>query len=96
MLDDGTLLDRVICRDPDAAWRTLDDETIVITPTDSVMHSLNDVGAFIWALADGNCSVRDVIDAVCEEFEVDRATAEADTLEFVRALNEKGMLRVQE
>jgi hypothetical protein len=96
MLVEGTLHEKIVARDPDAAWRTMDEETIVITPTDSVMHSLNEVGAYIWYLADGNCTVRDIIEGVCEEFDVDPDTAEADTLEFIRALADKGMLRILE
>ncbi len=95
-MTEDMVFEKVVARDPDAAWRTIEDETIIITPTDSVMHALNDVGAYIWFLADGNCTVRDIIDSVCEEYEVDRETAEADTLEFVQALTGKGMLRFVE
>jgi len=35
-----------LAEDPALAWREIDDETVIISPQDSVMHELNDNGEF--------------------------------------------------
>jgi hypothetical protein len=88
-------LDRYITRDPDAAWRIFEDGAVIVTPQESVMHSLNPVGTRIWELADGTLTVSEILDMVVEEFEVDREEAEQDVLGFCRALADKGMLTLE-
>ncbi|HEY3414878.1 MAG TPA: PqqD family protein [Armatimonadota bacterium] len=88
-------LDRYITRDPDAAWRIFEDGAVIVTPQESVMHSLNPVGTRIWELADGTLTVSEILDLVVEEFDVDREEAEQDVLGFCRALADKGMLTIE-
>jgi hypothetical protein len=88
-------LDRYITRDPDAAWRVFEDGAVIVTPQESVMHSLNPVGTRIWELADGTLTVNEILDVIVEEFEVDRESAEQDVLQFCRALADKGMLAIE-
>jgi hypothetical protein len=52
---------------------------------DSILN-LNKVGAFIWERLDGQASGARVVDALVEHFEVERAQAEADYLEFIGVL----------
>lgn len=88
-------LDRYITRDPDAAWRIFEDGAVIVTPQESVMHSLNPVGTRIWELADGTLTVNEILDVIVEEFEVERESAEQDVLQFCRALADKGMLAIE-
>jgi len=88
-------MDRYITRDPDAAWRVFEDGAVIVSPTESVMHSLNRVGTRIWELADGSRTVSEILDVVVEEFEVDPDEAAADIVEFCDTLSSKGMLTVE-
>ena len=88
-------LDRYITRDPDAAWRVFEDGAVIVTPQESVMHSLNPVGTRIWELADGSLTMNEILDEVVKDFDVDRGVAEADIIEFCRALTDKGMLSIE-
>jgi hypothetical protein len=54
---------------------------------DSILN-LNRVAAFVWEKLDGSLSGAQVVDALLEEFEVDRARAERDYLELVETLVE--------
>jgi hypothetical protein len=56
------------------------------------IYNLNQVGAFIWKLIDGRTSLRQIVDAVGAEFEVASEDAEKDTLQFIAALEEAGMI----
>ena len=52
---------------------------------DSILN-LNKVGAFIWERLDGQATGARVVDALVERFEVDRAQAETDYVEFMGIL----------
>ena len=62
---------------------------------DSILN-LNRVAAFVWEQLDGRKSGRDVVDAVLEHFEVERARAEQDYLELIETLVEGGRPRFRE
>jgi hypothetical protein len=56
------------------------------------IYNLNEVAGYIWNRIDGRTSVRELIDGVCSEFDVTPERAEADTREFVAALQEAGLV----
>ena len=85
-------LESKIQRQKDVAWRMIDGEAVIITPSDSTMHTLNDVGTRIWELMTGTRSLREVAGVLCAEFEVDRERAEKDTLWFTECLAKKGLI----
>ncbi len=84
-------------RHPDVAWRSWDGEVVILAPaghhqaagdglSDGAEHDLNEVGSRIWELCDGTRSVREIAQALAEEFEVNLGTAERDAAEFVANL----------
>ncbi len=77
---------------PNAAWRDLDGEVVIISPQDSVLHELNETASFIWKHATGEKSAEEIAVLLAEEFEVDPATAAADTQELVQHLLGKQLL----
>jgi methyltransferase-like protein len=54
---------------------------------DSILN-LNRVAAFVWEQLDGERSGSDVVEAVLERFDVERARAEQDYLELLETLVE--------
>lgn len=85
-------LERKIQRQKDVAWRMIDGEAVIITPADSTMHTLNDVGTRIWELITGTRTLSEVAGVLCAEFEVDQERAEKDTLWFAECLAKKGLI----
>jgi hypothetical protein len=85
------LADKVM-RPADVAWRMIDGEAVIVTPSDSMMHSLNEVGTRIWELMDGSRSIRDIATTLEAEFQVDGQRVEADALWFVDCLAKKGLV----
>ena len=57
-------------KNPALAWREIDDETIIISPNDSVMHELNDTGRFLWKNIDGTKSAAELARLLVENYEV--------------------------
>jgi hypothetical protein len=75
--------------------RRLEQEAVVVLPDRGEVKVLNEVGAQIWTLADGSRTVREIIAAVCAEFEASPAVVEADTLEFLAELQHKGLITIR-
>ena len=66
-------------KNPALAWREIDDETIIISPNDSVMHELNDTGSFLWKNIDGRKSAAELAELLVENYEVAPDIALSDT-----------------
>lgn len=69
---------------PDGGWHTFEDAA-----------GVSEVGERIMDLIDGKRSVGDIVDVLCEEFDVDRSTCTKETLAFVTHLIEKQVLEAQ-
>ena len=72
--------------------RVLEREAVIVLPEKGEVKVLNDVGARIWALADGSRSVREIAAVIASNYEVSPAQAEADTLAFLGELRDKALL----
>ena len=66
-------------KDPALAWREIDGKTVIISPSDSVMHELNETGSFLWKRLDGKHSVAELAALLTEEYDVGPQVALADT-----------------
>lgn len=79
-------------RNPALAWREIDDETVIISPSESVMHELNDTGSFIWDQIDGHRTTADLAAMVAARYEVEMNVALADTETLLQQLLSKGLV----
>ena len=77
------------------ASRILEKEAVILTLEDSMLHTLNRVGSRTWELADGTKTIEEIATIISDEFEIEKATAQADILEFVEELQGKGMISVR-
>jgi hypothetical protein len=66
-------------KNPALAWREIDEATVIISPTDSVMHELNDTGSFLWKNIDGHRSAAELAGLLAESYEVTQDIALTDT-----------------
>lgn len=90
------MADQYPVQNPRAAWRVYDGEAVIISPDDSMMHTLNPVGTLIWEAADGRTTVESIVARVCAEFEVEAVRAEREALGFVDTLCARGLLTLAE
>ena len=74
--------------------RNLGDETIFLSEKGDAIHSIDEVGSFIWSQIDGERTLEDILDAICREYEVDQELAQKDLLNFVTIMEEKGVLHL--
>jgi len=81
----------VIRRAPTALSRAFEHEVAVILPTASAVRVLNEVGARIWALADGR-TLAEILDVLVNEYEVERTQLRVDAETFLSELQGRGLL----
>ena len=79
-------------KNPALAWREIDDETIIISPNDSVMHELNDTGSFLWKNIDGRKSAAELAELLVENYEVTPDVALSDTQALLEEMASRKLL----
>jgi hypothetical protein len=77
---------------PDFVWRLLEREAVLVLPDAGKVKVLNEIGARIWALADGSRTVDEIARQLCTEFVVEISQAQADTQAFIDQLVQRQML----
>lgn len=73
-------------------WRQIGTRGVVIHPQRSEVHELDEVGTFLWSVADGATDLEQIVTKLVEEFEIDAARAGADAAEFYAHLESLGLL----
>jgi hypothetical protein len=82
---------------PDIAWRTLGDDTIIMSTLDSNVFMLNSVATAIWNAADGKTPLSQIVhDRICSEFDVSEEEAYMDAKDFAHLLSEHGILQISD
>jgi hypothetical protein len=67
-------------------------ETIILTESGEELHTLDETGTFVWSAIDGKRTVGQILNLLCDEYEVVRDRAQTDLLVFITALEEKGIV----
>ena len=82
----------VLRRRFDVRYRRIEGEAVVLRQSTAEVLVLNEVGASVLELADGERCVGDWIDALAAEYEGDATALERDVLAFAAELAEAGLL----
>lgn len=77
--------------------RRIDDLFVVIAGASASrdfhgMITLNESGAFLWEKLQNSAEESELVDALCAEYEIDRATAEADVQKFLEIARSQDLL----
>ena len=75
------------------SWRELDDQIVVLDLASSKYVTINGAGAVIWEHLVSGASVDDLVSVLVECFDIDHATARADTESFLDDLRQRNLLR---
>lgn len=79
-------------RNPALAWREIENETVIISPGESLMHELNVTGSVVWRNIDGHRSAEQLAALLVKEYEVTEEIALADTLSLLEELSTRKLL----
>ena len=82
---------------PGLVSRRIADETILVPVSSKVgdldaVYTLSPVGSSLWMLLQQPVSLRQMIDAVCAEYDTEADTAAADLTAFLNTLLEKRLI----
>jgi Coenzyme PQQ synthesis protein D (PqqD) len=77
---------------PELSIRKIEKETFVFNRKDCQVHSFNRSGTFLWEIVQKSASHSAAVDAMFDEYDVDRQTAEKDVREFLDNLVDIGLI----
>jgi methyltransferase-like protein len=74
------------------ATRYIGTELMIVPIKNSVadmneLYTLNEVGSFIWELINGENTIDDIINAIVNEYNVDKKTAQTDLTSFIQKIH---------
>ena len=73
---------------PQAAYQIVDGQAIVVLADSGQVTILNELGAFIWQLCDGEHTLDQIVAEIVDEYEVQPETAAQDASEFLDSMAE--------
>ncbi len=71
------------------------DQTVLYDESGNQLRVLNETGAAIWLLIDGQRSVEDITDVILAELNVESAPVTDDVTSFLEDLSTKGLISWQ-
>ena len=91
-------LETSFVKEKDLVTRDIAGESIIVPIKGHVgdlegIFTLNEVGAMIWQLMDGQTTGRQLAEAVRDEYNVEATEAEKDVVDFLRSLEDAGLIR---
>ena len=78
---------------PDLIWRSLDDGTVIINPEQGDVKVLNEVGARVWELVDGQRSISQIAKEITRDYEVSLDDANKDLQDYLNVMIDQGLLQ---
>ena len=85
-----------VARSKQVAARMLGGEMMIMSPRDTTLFNLNDVGSVIWQAADGQTPLDEIVTRLCAEFDVAPEVARQDAETFIQELAGHGIMHVSD
>ena len=85
-------LDSKLTVPPQVLSRLVEDETVLLNLETGIYFGLDGVGQKIWEAVTAGQDLGTTVEKVVSEYDVDKAQAEADVIEFANTLVERGLL----
>jgi len=73
----------------------LGDESAILNMQNSVYYGMNSVGTRVWNLLKQPRSIREIRDALLEEYEVGEEECERDLLELLEQMRKEGLIELR-
>jgi hypothetical protein len=71
------------------------DEAAILNMKDGVYYGLNPVGARIWNLIQNPLKVKEILEVLVDEYDVDEETCQTDLMELLNQLLEKELIEIK-
>lgn len=86
-------MQRVFRTNPAIIWKLVHDEAVLLNPASGEYFGLNEVGSEIWKKIDGKKSFEEISALLLAEYDVVPTVLEADMLELIGELLNKGLIQ---
>lgn len=86
------MMDWIPVRCGDLLSSVTGDGTVIVSPRDGQLSVVNEVGAFVWELINGQNSVDSIVQQLVDNYDVSADQARADVLAFLQALAERQLV----
>lgn len=74
------------------AWRTINNEAVIISLGDTWVRGLNPVATRIWQLVDGKSTAEEIAQTLSNEFEINLVQAREDTQQLIEQLEKRRLV----
>ena len=93
IIDNMTDLNKIYQKDPNIVSREILGETILVPIRQNVgdmesIYTLNETGALVWSLLDGELSLEEIRNQLVDKYDVDEEDAAHDIFELITQLDE--------
>ena len=82
------------CRNADLLSVEMDGDLVMMSIDSGNYYGVSGIGPRIWELLESPRGFGELVDGICDEFEVDSETAASDLKAFLAKLSENGMIEV--
>lgn len=72
--------------------KTIDEVAVLLNLTNEMYYSLNEVGARVWELADGQRTIATIVDTLAGEYDAERGQIAEDVRSLLAALAAEGLI----
>ena len=96
-----SVLEKSFVKDDNLMARNIAGETLIVPIRNSVgdlnsIYTLNEVGALVWQMIDGQTRVEQIVGAISREYDVTVDEAAGDVVELLDSMAEAGLIRLVE
>jgi hypothetical protein len=88
-------LQHIVKRNPEIVTSNIDGEIVMMSIDNGEYYGLDEIASRIWELIEKPISVNSLIEALMDEFEVNKPDCANDTLEFLSEMANKGLIIVE-
>ena len=92
----GISLNSVVAATKEQVSSDLAGETVVLSMQSAMYYGMDELGSRIWELVRDPIQVASIVDAIVDEYDVERDRCEADVRAFLADLAAKGLIEVKD
>ena len=79
-------------RDVRLPFQEIQGQAVVVVPARRELHEFDETATFLWAELAKDRTVAQLVESLCDAFEVEAGVAESDVREFLGGLEERGLV----
>lgn len=84
----------IISRQTDIVFNKLDDEIVMMSIKNAEYYGLDNIGSRIWEIIEKPTSLKQLLELLLNEFDVNEEKCKSDVIEFLVALEKKNIIKI--